>query len=249
MLTNTMRPSQNISVVVVSFRADPSSFCFRSMQSCNMTVLHRRRVLCISALLATRSWTVNLRKEKPQWCTRTFCHTNLLLGICGMHHRLFCGWVFSRFPPIITAIWWPQVLVWLDIFQLFSVTNISGKTKMFWTNLTVSHNFAGCSCRLACRASTRRCGFWLNTSSQGRLACLPTVTTHRRSSGSFSIHQIANVQSPNCKTTENKAGDSSPLRPRHKTSFGLQLICGFGCAMRFVTENTKQMWPFSSGFL
>ena len=44
--------------------------------------------------------------------------------------------VFSRFFPLIAAVWWPQVLVWLGIFWLFRETNISGKNKMFPTNPT-----------------------------------------------------------------------------------------------------------------
>ncbi len=34
---------------------------------------------------------------------------------------------------IIVIVWWLQVLVWLGIFWLFSVTEISGKMKMFQT--------------------------------------------------------------------------------------------------------------------
>ncbi len=64
------------------------------------------------------------------------------------------SFVLGYFPEpsyIIATIWWLQVLVWLGIFQLFSATNISGKTKMFGMNPAVSHRFEGCFCRFALR--------------------------------------------------------------------------------------------------
>ncbi len=42
---------------------------------------------------------------------------------------------------LCTAIWWPQVLVWSGIFQLFRISNISGKNENA-TNPTVSCTFA-----------------------------------------------------------------------------------------------------------
>ncbi len=45
---------------------------------------------------------------------------------------LFCGWVFSFFLMIEAKLCLgPQMLEWLDIFQMFCVIRISGKTKDF----------------------------------------------------------------------------------------------------------------------
>ncbi len=73
-----------------------------------------------------------------------------------------CLFVFGYFPDFSTQIqlffWQTQVLVWLCIFWFFGVyvTNILGKTKMFYTqtNLVGSHKSVGCFLRFAHRAST-----------------------------------------------------------------------------------------------
>ncbi len=67
--------------------------------------------------------------------TSPFCPEGMLqLAFVGCFNPcLFCGWAFPDFSCIIVAVWWLQVLVLLGIFWLFSVSNISGKTKMFQT--------------------------------------------------------------------------------------------------------------------
>ncbi len=45
---------------------------------------------------------------------------------------LFCGWVFSRYFHEIADAWWPEVLVWLGTFQLFSVSKHFRKNNFFF---------------------------------------------------------------------------------------------------------------------
>ncbi len=61
----------------------------------------------------------------------------LQLRFCGIHHLLAVSllWLGSfQIFPWIAAVWWLQVLVWLGIPWLFSVTNNAAKMKMLWAN-------------------------------------------------------------------------------------------------------------------
>ena len=64
------------------------------------------------------------------------------LQVCHASFFGIVSFVVGHFPDIfyiIAAVWWPQVLVWLDIFCLFGEI----RKKMFQTNPAVSRRLAG----------------------------------------------------------------------------------------------------------
>ncbi len=55
------------------------------------------------------------------------------------------GNLWSWFQILFLAGWWPRVLAWLGIFQIFSAMSISKKWKCFRHNPSESHNMSDCT--------------------------------------------------------------------------------------------------------
>ncbi len=107
---------------------------------------------------------------------------------CIIFGCLFCGWVFSNFFGVIKTVWQLQLLVWLGVLWLFSVTNISIKMIMFQTN--PAHR-KSCSILQICRVSPQAIHpFSVASSLITRTARINRTAHSRRRSWKFFLSKL-----------------------------------------------------------
>ncbi len=130
---------------------------FIALPCCGLSLLFRSRCATFCAVHICQSqyrfWTSNCAPTTPpkiHTMNLSVHHLRCSLPVglvraLQIFLLLAVSFVVRYFPDLfckIVAVWYLQVFVWLSIFQLFGVTNISGKA-MFGTNPVYPSRFAG----------------------------------------------------------------------------------------------------------